>query len=76
MVEVSSTQDEDENMSFNVLPTLDKDNYKPIHERFSTIKPNATLSKQMLQNNSENDIRNQMMIYKQVRYRLQFETGG
>lgn len=72
VVEVSNAEEEEEVSSFSFVnppvPEIEirKDNYKPTHEGFSTIKPNATLSKQMMQNNPENDIKNQMMVYKQV----------
>lgn len=51
-----------------IVPSVDlRRDFKPSHEGFSTIKPNATLSKQMIQNNPENEIKNQMLVYKQMR---------
>jgi hypothetical protein len=63
---------DEEEISFSIVNPpvpeieINRDNFRPTHEGFSTIKPNATLSKQMMQNNPENEIKNQMMVYKQV----------
>jgi len=65
---------DDEEISFSIVNPpvpeieINRDNFRPTHEGFSTIKPNATLSKQMMQNNPENEIKNQMMVYKQVMF--------
>ena len=67
-----STDVDEEEISFSIVNPpvpeieINRDNFRPTHEGFSTIKPNATLSKQMMQNNPENEIKNQMMVYKQV----------
>ncbi|XP_063681098.1 serine/threonine-protein kinase TAO1-like [Bolinopsis microptera] len=73
VVEVSNAEVDDEEISFSIVNPpvpeieINRDNFRPTHEGFSTIKPNATLSKQMMQNNPENEIKNQMMVYKQMR---------
>lgn len=73
VVEVSNTDIDEEEISFSMVnppvPAIEirRDNFRPTHEGFSTIKPNATLSKQMMANNPETDIKNQMMVYKQMR---------
>lgn len=72
VVEVSNTDIEEDDISFAIIqpvPEIEirRDNFRPTHEGFSTIKPNATLSKQMMQNNPENEIKHQMMVYKQMR---------
>lgn len=77
VVEVGSSseqnQDEDEagEISFSQITCdidIKRENFRPnAHEGFSTIKANATLSKQLMANNPEHEIKNQMMIYKQMR---------
>ena len=69
---MSNTDIDDEDISFSIVhppvPDIEirRDNFRPTHEGFSTIKPNTTLSRQMMQNNPENEIKHQMMVYKQV----------
>lgn len=73
VVEVNNMDVDEEEITFSVanppVPSIEirRDNFRPTHEGFSTIKPNATLSKQMMQNNPENEIKHQMMVYKQMR---------